>query len=94
MLYYIFILQIQERCFYTYSFLQKVIMYFAVLCGKGTSYDVSTKTCKRCPVGSYRNVLTNVVSACTKCPSGRTTPTDGATDASYCIGKKKHTCIC
>lgn len=64
------------------------MLYFTVLCGKGTSYDASTKTCKRCPVGSYRNVLTNVVSACTTCPSSRTTPTVGATDASYCISKK------
>ncbi|XP_052778282.1 proprotein convertase subtilisin/kexin type 5-like [Mya arenaria] len=51
-------------------------------CSKGHYLDVSTDSCKQCPVGTYQDVPGKT--SCIPCPVGTTTPFPGASSADHC----------
>ena len=65
-----------------------VALFLPVACGLGRYYNTDTGSCSVCPAGTYMDELdqqgTSINSPCKPCPSGQTTPTNGAQSDSEC----------
>lgn len=62
-------------------------IFFSAICPAGEEYVSVSKTCKECPLGSYKSEYGNN-KACTPCPIAYTTGFTGSISVNNCSFRK------